>query len=397
MLMILAALTVAGQLPFHPFHPPAASAAEPWPLYRGDAAMRGLADVDLPGKPVMKWTFKAPAAIKSSPVIAHQTVFIGDEAGHLHALDLATGDIRWTFTAQGPVEAPPSVLDNQVYVSSVDANLYCLEAATGQVKWTYAAQDKLTAAANFVKLPDGRTIALVGSHDTMLHAVDIATGKAVWTYTTDNFINAAVAIDDQRTIFGGCDGLVHIVNTATGQQVRTVEIGAYMGAAAAIDHGVAYVGHYGNEFIAVDLEGGKVLWTYKDKNFPYFCSPAVTGDRVIFGGRDKQIHAVNRADGALVWKFATRAKVDSSPVVARSKVVVGSQDGRLYVLNLADGAEVWSYDIGEAISSTPAVGPGLIVVAGEDGSVIALAGEGAAAGASPPANKDGEGKPQPRE
>jgi outer membrane protein assembly factor BamB len=119
----------------------------------------------------------------------------------------------------------------------------------------------------------------------------------------------------------------------------------------------------------VDLKAGTNVWEFRNREFPYFSSPAVTADRVIFGGRDKQLHCVNRANGATVWSFATRGKVDSSPVVCDGKIVVGSNDGRLYLVSLTDGRELWSYEIGQSIESSPAVADGKIVIGSNDGNV----------------------------
>ena len=89
--------------------------------------------------------------------------------------------------------------------------------------------------------------------------------------------------------------------------------------------------------------------------FTGYDRPAVTADRVIFGGRDKRLHCVEKDSGKPVWVFSTRGKVDSSPVVVGDKVVVGSDDGRLYMISLKDGKELWSYEIGQPVGSSPAV------------------------------------------
>src|SRR6185436_17104553 len=73
-----------------------------------------------------------------------------------------------------------------------------------------------------------------------------------------------------------------------------------------------------------NVETNSVVWRFRDRGFPYFSSPAVTKDKVVFGGRDKQLHCVRTDDGKPLWAFPTRGKVDSSPVVAGDKVVVGS-------------------------------------------------------------------------
>ena len=118
-----------------------------------------------------------------------------------------------------------------------------------------------------------------------------------------------------------------------------------------------------------DLKAGKQAWSFRDRNFPYFSSPAVARDRVVFGGRDKFVHCVKREDGTPLWSFATRGKVDSSPVICGGQVVVGSDDGRLYFLSLDQGKELWSYDIGQPVESSPAITDGRVVIGADDGNV----------------------------
>ena len=115
---------------------------------------------------------------------------------------------------------------------------------------------------------------------------------------------------------------------------------------------------------------GKILEScFRDREFPFLSSPAVTSNRVLFGGRDKFLRCLDRATGTNVWSFPTRGKVDSSPVVCGDKVVVGSDDGRLYIVSLNSGKELWSYEIGRAIGSSPAVVGGKIVIGCDDGNV----------------------------
>src|SRR6185436_11654222 len=120
------------------------------------------------------------------------------------------------------------------------------------------------------------------------------------------------AVAGGQTVFGGCDAVLRVISLADGTQVKEIEAGAYIAASAAVADGKAYFGHYENEFLCFDLNKGEKVWSYRDKNFPYFSSPAVTSDRVIFGGRDKMLHCLQRDTGTNVWSFATRGKVDSS-------------------------------------------------------------------------------------
>jgi eukaryotic-like serine/threonine-protein kinase len=163
--------------------------------------------------------------------------------------------------------------------------------------------------------------------------------------------------------------LLHLVSLKDGAKVKEVEAGAYIAGSGAFEGNRFYIGHYENEFLCADLDAGKITWRYKDRAFPYFSSPALTKDRVIFGGRDKKLHCVNKDTGEQIWSFPTKGKVDSSPVVCDDKIVVGSEDGRLYVIRLSDGTRVWDYEIGQGIIGSPAVIDGLVVIGSEDGSI----------------------------
>ena len=189
------------------------------------------------------------------------------------ALALADGAKAWAFKTGGAVESSPLVLEGKVYVGSSDAFLYALEAATGKPAWKYETGDKILGAPNWVKSNNGTRI-LAGSYDYKLHCVDAATGRSNWVYETSNYINGSPAVADGQTVFGGCDGLLHVLSLADGKEVKEVEAGAYIAASVALAGGRAYFGQYENEFLCVDLKEGKKAWVFKDRDFPYFSSPA---------------------------------------------------------------------------------------------------------------------------
>jgi outer membrane protein assembly factor BamB len=327
-----------------------------------------------PAKPDVLWTFKAPKPIKAGAAIAQGKVFVGDDSGVVHALELATGKELWTFKTEGSIEATPLVLDGVVYLGSSDGRVYALDAAGGAEKWRYETPDKVLGSVNYAKNPEGPGVWLVfGSYDMFLHVVDAATGKLVFTIETENYINGTPAISpDGEVVFGGCDAYVRIVSLKERKEVRKSESEAYIAGSVALDGGMGFVGNYGNQVLGVSIKDGVVKWRYRDRNFPYFSSPALTPKHAIIGGRDKRLHCIDRETGAGVWTFQARGQVDSSPVLCGDAVIVGSEDGRLYCVNAADGKERWAYEAGAPITASPAASRGLIVVGAEDGTLHAL-------------------------
>jgi eukaryotic-like serine/threonine-protein kinase len=350
------------------------SAAADWPMHRGNPQLQGRAEMAAPAKPDVLWTFKAPKAIKAGAAIAEGKVFVGDDSGFVHALELSSGKETWVFKTEGSIEATPLVLDSIVYVGSSDGRVYAIDAKTGTEKWRYETPDKVLGSVNYAKNPEGTgTWLIFGSYDMFLHVVDAATGKVIFTIETENYINGTPAIStDGEAVFGGCDAYVHIVSLKERKEVRKSESEAYIAGSVALDGGMGYVGNYGNQVLGVSIKDGQVKWRYRDRNFPYFSSPALTANLAIIGGRDKRLHCIDREKGAGVWTFQARGQVDSSPVICGDSVVVGSEDGRLYCANVADGKERWAYEAGAPITASPAASNGLIVIGSEDGTLHAI-------------------------
>jgi eukaryotic-like serine/threonine-protein kinase len=170
-----------------------------------------------------------------------------------------------------------------------------------------------------------------------------------------------------------CDNILRAVRLTDGREAYQIDTGAYIAASPVIHGGRAYVGTFNDEVLAFDLDRRAQVWRYADpdRRFPFYSSAALDprSGRVIIGGRDRHIHAIDAATGEAAWTFATRARVDSSPVVAGDRIYVGSSDHRLYVLDVETGRKVWEFDTGAAITASPAVAGGRVVVGATDGQL----------------------------
>jgi len=233
---------------------------------------------------------------------------------------------------------------------------------------------KLIGAASAIPRSQGApTHAAIGSYDGVLRAFEIRTGKPLWEYPTEAQIHASPAASGDDLILGGCDGKLHVIDGVTGRKEREIAIHSQVGASPAVFQGEAYLGHFGNVILGIQLAEGSTRWTHRNRSFPYLSSAAVDATHVILGGRDRQIHCLSRKTGEERWVVPTRGKVDSSPVIAGKRVIVGSMDGRLRILNIEDGEPVWTEDLGAEIVASPAVDRGTIFLGTMDGVFRAFA------------------------
>ncbi len=109
-----------------------------WPTYCGDNRRSCVAKVDIPQQVQPAWVFQPPSAVMpTAPVIAGSTVFVGDRAGVLRALDAHSGQLRWKAYTGSAIFFPPGVESGRVFVGSADGRVYAFEAASGRKLWSY--------------------------------------------------------------------------------------------------------------------------------------------------------------------------------------------------------------------------------------------------------------------
>ncbi len=362
-LLLLATLPAVAQAPV-------AAPANEWRQFRGNARLTGVSASTPPATLKLLWTYDAGDIIDSSAAIADGVVYVGGGDGDLIALDLASGALRWKYATGNLIgESSPAVGPDAVYIGDLGGILHAVSTRDGKALWTFKTTSEIKSSP--VVVPGENAVVLIGSYDGHLYALDARTGRLRWKVLTKGQVHATPAVQDGLAFVAGCDAVFRAIRIADGREAYQIESGAYTASSPVLDGDRAYFGTFNYEVLALDLKRRTVLWRYSqaDTQFPYYSSAALSNGRVILGGRDKIVHAIDTATGKAAWTFATRARVDSSPVVAGGRVYVGSSDGRLYVLDAASGEKISEFDTGAAITASPAVAGGRVVVGAQDGVV----------------------------
>jgi polyvinyl alcohol dehydrogenase (cytochrome) len=239
------------------------------------AADAGLTADDVP-QLKLKWAFGFPGATSASsqPVVAGDRVYIGSWEGDFFSLDARTGCIHWAMQAESGVRSAATIAKAKdgrltVYFGDLAANLYALDAATGKQLWKVRVDEY--PAARITGSPvlyDGKLYVPVSSREESrvgpenfaccgfrgsVVALDAASGKQVWkTYTIER---KAQPTQKNRS----------------GTQLKGPS-GVAVWAAPTIDvkRSVLYIGS-GNDYsspassmsdsiIALDMKTGKIRW-----------------------------------------------------------------------------------------------------------------------------------------
>lgn len=342
-----------------------------WASFRNGNQLRGIATSPLPEKLELLWKVPVDDGVTATAAIVGDHVFAATYGGELICLERKTGKRVWTYFSEEKkkptsfipgFQASPTVTSELVLIGDEYGVFHAVERANGKLRWKYETQAEIICSAAIVK---DRII--FGSYDSTLYCLGFD-GKELWKRETGDRINGSPAIAGNITFVTGCDQHLRAINIDSGEEEFDLELGHFMIASPAVDKYMLYVGTHESDFLALNLETQEVVWRFKDeaREFPIHSSAALTDDRIIFGGQDKQIHCLERKTGKELWNFATRGQVNSSPViVGGNRIFVGSNDGYVYEIGLNDGKQRWKEKLGRSVTASPAVGEECLVIGAE--------------------------------
>jgi outer membrane protein assembly factor BamB len=349
--------------------------ADEWPTFRNGPQLLGVAASTLPEKLEQLWEVPTPDGVVSTPVIRDGKVYVGTLTGYLLCLDLATGKERWRYRSieskdekefASGFAAPIGIAGDKVFAGDEAGTFHVVEAATGKKAWLLATDSEIVGGPTFLE-----DRVLFGSHDGKLYCLKQADGTHVWTFETQGPVNGTPTLAGGFTFITGCDKpILRVVDTATGKQHAEVPLNELLIASAAVVDDILYFGTDSGSVIALDWKTKKQLWSYSvpGREQQIHSSPAISGNIVVIGSRDKHLHAIDRTTGKGLWTFGTRAKIDSSPVIVGDRVFFGSADKFLYGVSLKDGKEVWKKSVGQSVAGSAAVAGNRLVIGTETSS-----------------------------
>lgn len=243
---------------------------------------------------------------RTTPLIVGDLVFLYGAFGHLHCVELKSGNILWQldtrseFNVQGKLPwgqcGTPLLIDDKliVMVGGAEASLVALEPRTGKVLWKTPGEPASYGSLNVGTFHGKKQI--IGHDVTTLGGWDIATGKRLWTMKPkrDNDYNVPTPIPfgDQllvttenngtRLYSFNSDGTIIPQPAATNMDLTPethtpVVVGKHL---------------YGiwKDMVCIDLSNClKTLWTHDDAAFADHTSIIAAGDRLLISTMEGEL------------------------------------------------------------------------------------------------------------
>jgi outer membrane protein assembly factor BamB len=284
----------------------------------------GLAD----RKPAWPAPFALGEQSHSGVTVAGGTAFVGDDAGHVFAVDLATGTERWSVQLNAGVQGPLTVAGGTVLAVPQD------RLAIGTATTTVTPSPSPSASPSGQVIGEPNRVSLV--------ALSASSGEAAW-----------------------------VVPLPVGTLFTSLPVAAGDSVYVAVADGAL-----NGELIALKATDGAVRWVHRGVG-PVWqtSSPTVSGGAVYVADGRGGLWKFEPANGTRLFDFQFNEFIRrSSPVVVGgTSVLVGLGDGRLVAVDASSGHEVWESGRGPGLVGGIAVAGDLILAAtgGLRGGVVA--------------------------
>lgn len=314
------------------------------------------------------WKVATGAPIWSPITHADGRLYFGNEAGLIHAIDLASRTSVWTFATGGPVRSQPAVAGALVYAASDDGYLYAVDRASGAEKWRFDLRAKgLTRRPPSPDNPfydflqssplvhDGRVY--VGSINGMLFAVDALTGREIWKVGTADSVRGSPRLEGASLYFASWDDHLYSVDLANGKVNWRADTGGIIQSTPAIGAGHVVVGSRSGALVAFDAATGKEAWRYTLPDGSWVESSPVYRDGIFYVGSSDalSVSAIRAKDGTKLWESRLGGWAWSTPRLSGESLYIGTASALPYyfegvtlthgfhALDVRTGAERWRF------------------------------------------------------
>lgn len=372
-------------------------------------------DATLPGNLRVSWRVQTGAGYSSSPAVAANTVYIGNNGGTLYALDVNTGRTRWRYRATTALMSNPLVWNglviagegnqqwvwgdayHKIVVGTKDNALLALDAASGRLRWrsnlagtamptgailagtliqhngagllTLLEPDNgsvrftldLRSGANMsaiLPIGDDR-FATSGAFENRVEQRYAKDGALIWTRSFPEedwgFADCPFA-SDGRTLF--CDYVAPAPGTSH----------VYHAGRVAVEHAIALSAADGHVVWDTPLESGSVpVWNRA-------AIPLIAGDTLYVGAANSPfVHAIRTSDGTVRWRVRAHGPVKSGIARKDGVLYFGDFRGYLWAVDLRTGKVIGSKNAHTSFNvGSPVIVGDSLIVGSNTGVVMAM-------------------------
>lgn len=213
------------------------------------------------------WDAPVPlhAVSRTGVTVDGDTAFLGDNAGNVYALAVATGEVRWTSHAGGFLTTSPAVSDGLVIVTvqgerSTRAHIVAFDESDGSTVWDHEIQGAAVLASSPAI---GGDQVVAAFSDQTVRAFDLADGSERWSARLNSpvFFTGAPTIAPGAVVIVDSFGQVYRLDPVSGDRVWDYAVNEAVTRGPGVVAGAsALVATATGRLAAIDIESGVLVW-----------------------------------------------------------------------------------------------------------------------------------------
>lgn len=360
-------------------------------IYKRDLFFLAEPHADQP-RHAWKAPFTTKDAIRATPTLSGDTVYVASFDGSVYALNASDGTKRWQTPLGEALYAPPVVAEGCLFAGALNGRLFTLDAANGKVLWKFQASDQ------FYQPPSVQNGIVAFLNGNALHGLNAKTGSKEWANEIFGWARGRVATAEGTFFAGDRGGAFKAVEARTGKEKWSSQISpkperfGYGGVNGPAEPEVGGE----NAFIcvsekdysalrALSVVTGKENWRqspegrkpgeYSPDFDEGYSRPVYSEGRVYIGAINKNVlcYCFDAKNGTVVWRCETGLEwYPHTPAITPKYVLMGTSDGHIVWIERASGEVRYRYRVAWAGTDTPAATDTHAFFTLMDGSVYAV-------------------------
>jgi eukaryotic-like serine/threonine-protein kinase len=277
---------------------------------------------------------------------ATDTIYLSFNA-HVYALNLSNGTEKWRFPSEADNKItffadPVLTSERNLIVGSYNNILYSLEAESGNKVWEFTeSKNRYVAGALIVE-----DQVFAPSSDNHLYCVTEA-GTLRWKGSTDHSLWATPVSDGTYVFQPSMDHHLYQYQIESGELIwKSDDLGGTMiGQPLLSPDGILYLGTFGNEIIAIDINTHEILWRFSTNGWVW-SGPYLEEDVLYFGDLEGFIYAVDSQSGNSIWQIqpdtSENRGIFGRVLAVDDTLYFASRGGILYAVDKVNGNPRWN-------------------------------------------------------
>lgn len=203
------------------------------------------------------------------------------------------------------------------------------------------------STANIISTPAvANDLVVFGNQNGLVEALSLKDGKRKWRFQTSGPIFSSPAFSSGNVVLGSADGFIYCLSDK-GKMQWKLKTGASVLGSPLIENGTVFIGGSDSCFQAIDFATGKPVWRFCGLSGPVTSKPVMYKEMIIFGAWDRNLYALNKLNGELLWKWNNGSTVINYspaaciPVVHDDVVYIVAPDRFLSAIDIRNGHTLW--------------------------------------------------------